>query len=125
MTLKDVAQLYIEFLEKGDALAIVSLFAQDGVVHSPLYGIQPASSFYRELFEDSSQSELKVLGVFEDSDTPQLALYFNYRWTLANKSFVEFEVVDILEFNEENKITCLKIIYDTVHSRKAFDEMKE
>ncbi|WP_237270756.1 hypothetical protein [Tenacibaculum discolor] len=54
-----------------------------------------------------------------------MALYFTYKWTLKNNEKVEFDVVDIIELNSENKITKLKIIYDTVISRKLVNKLNK
>ena len=120
-----IANQYITYLQSGDIPGVLSLFSQDAIVHSPLYGTQSAAKFYEALSNDTANSELKILGIFEDPNSYQLALYFNYKWTLADDSSVDFDVVDILKFNDEYKITSLKIIYDTVHSRKALNDMKE
>ena len=56
--------------------------------------------------------------------TGNIALHFNYHWTLKNNSQVNFEVVDILEFNDNDKIKVLTIIYDTVRSRELVEELK-
>ena len=36
-----------------------------------------------------------------------------------------FQVIDILEFDDQNKIVELKIIYDTVQSRALVEAMKK
>ena len=58
---------------------------------------------YTELFTDTNNSELSIKGIFEDTLTGNIALHFNYQWTLRNNSHVNFEVVDILEFDGNNK----------------------
>ncbi|MEH6535887.1 MAG: nuclear transport factor 2 family protein, partial [Psychroserpens sp.] len=63
--------------------------------------------------------------IFEQDDSNDLALYFTYKWTLKNNQKVEFDVVDIIEFDSKNKIKKLKIIYDTVISRKLVDKLNE
>ena len=78
-----------------------------------------------ELNNDTNNSELSVLGIFEEKDSNQLALYFSFKWTLKNNEVVVFDVVDIIKFDEQHKITQLKIIYDTVLARKIGDRFKE
>jgi len=124
MTKKEIAQLYIEFLENGDINQIIKLFSNKGKVTSPIYGTKLASDFYKELDEDTLNSKLQFKGLFEEKDTQRIALYFKYNWTLKNNSYVEFEVVDIFEFDENNKIEHLKIIYDTVKSRVFIKDLK-
>lgn len=125
MTKKEIAQLYIEYLTIGNIEKVVDLFAQNGKVYSPIYGEKRADEFYETLFSDTNNSELMVKGVFEDSDTGHLALYFEYKWTVKSGKVVDFDVVDILEFDAHNKIVALKIIYDTVISRRLVEEMNE
>ncbi|WP_092851674.1 nuclear transport factor 2 family protein [Algibacter pectinivorans] len=123
MTKQDIAKQYIMHLENGNIEQVVALFNQNGMVDSPLYGIKKADEFYRELNSDTSNSELSLKGIFEENSSNNLALYFTYKWTLKNDKKVEFDVVDIIEFDNQNKINKLKIIYDTVIARKLVDQL--
>ncbi len=114
---KEVAKQYIEYLEKGNVQGIVDLFTTNGFVESPIYGRMNAKDFYKELLADTTKSELKLKRIFEDTATNCVALYFNYKWTMKNGETADFDVVDIINFDEQNKIEQLKIIYDTVKSR--------
>lgn len=124
MTTTEVLNAYLQHLENGKTEAIISLFSKDGMVDSPIYGIQKADQFYKELGNDTSNSKLQLKGIFEQNGSKNFALYFNYLWTLNNGKHVEFDVVDIIELNSEHKITKLKIIYDTVVSRTLIHELK-
>ncbi|MDE3743272.1 nuclear transport factor 2 family protein [Maribacter polysaccharolyticus] len=123
MNKKEIARQYIMHLENGNVGQVVALFNQNGMVDSPLYGIKTADEFYRELNSDTSNSELRLKGIFEENDSNNLALYFTYKWTLKNNRKVEFDVVDIIEFDNQNKISKLKIIYDTVTARKLVEQL--
>lgn len=123
MTKKEVAKQYIRHLEKGEVSKILSLFSEKGMVNSPLYGTKKAADFYAELANDTISSLLKIKGIFEEENTNQLALYFQYTWTLANQKKVTFDVVDILQFDKKNNIQNLKIIYDTVQARELFNQL--
>lgn len=125
MTKKEIAKEYIDSLSKGDVEKIISLFTKNGKVYSPIYGEKSADGFYKSLNDDTINSELKLKGVFEDFETGKLALYFDYIWTVKSGKVVEFDVVDIIEFDSENKIIELRIIYDTVISRTLIDEIKK
>ena len=114
---KEVAENYLKHLENGDLKHLLEMFNKDGMVDSPLYGIKKAKDFYRELKDDTSNSKLQLKGIFEESNSPNLAIYFTYEWTLKNGTEVKFDVVDILELDDDFKILQLKIIYDTVDSR--------
>ncbi|ANH61446.1 nuclear transport factor 2 family protein [Dokdonia donghaensis] len=123
MDKKEIAKQYITHLENGNIEQVVALFNQNGMVDSPLYGIKKASEFYRKLKSDTLNSELHVKGIFEEDHTNSIALYFTYKWTLKNNQKVAFDVVDIIEFDNQNKIDKLKIIYDTVTARKLVEEL--
>lgn len=71
------------------------MFNQEGIVDSPLYGIKKANEFYHELSSDTTNSELRLLGIFEEDGSNSLALYFTYLWTLKNNRIVEFDVVTL------------------------------
>lgn len=125
MNKSEIAKKYLEHLENGNIEKVINLFSNNGIVESPIYGIKKADEFYRELNNDTSNSELFLKGIFEQNDSNNLALYFTYKWTLKNNEKVEFDVVDIIELDSENKITKLKIIYDTVISRKLVNKLNE
>ncbi|WP_297694966.1 nuclear transport factor 2 family protein [uncultured Eudoraea sp.] len=122
---KEIALKYLDYLDKGDIEKIIELFNKNGVVDSPIYGIMKAHEFYHKLNNDTNNSELLLKGIFEDNDSNKLALYFGYKWTLKNKEEVEFDVVDILEFDSLNTITKLKIVYDTVLARALVKQLKK
>jgi hypothetical protein len=124
MTKTEIAKEYIDLLEEGNVDGIINLFAETGRVRSPIYGEKNADEFYKTLNDDTISSELKLKGIFEDSDTGKLALYFEYMWTVKSGKLVKFDVVDIIEFDSNDKILELTIIYDTVISRKLIDEIK-
>lgn len=115
---KQVAKDYIKYLDSANLKALLSLFSKDAVVYSPVYGKMSATDFYTQLFNDTNNSQLQLKSIFSDENSSSLAIYFDYIWTLKNNTKVEFEVVDILHFNNNHKITELKIIYDTVISRR-------
>ena len=125
MNKKVLANKYLEYLESGNVEGVIELFNENGIVDSPIYGIKKAEEFYRDLNNDTSNSELNLLGIFEEKDSNKLALYFTYKWTLKNNRKVEFDVVDIIEFDSLNKISKLKIIYDTVLTRELVDLLEK
>ena len=122
-TKKEIALKYLDYLDKADTEKIIKLFNENGVVDSPIYGLMKADEFFHKLHNDTSNSELHLKGIFEDNDSNKLALYFGYTWTLKNKAEVEFDVVDIIEFDSLNMIDKLKIIYDTVVSRALVKQL--
>lgn len=120
----EIARLYIDLLEKGDISSVISLFSDSGKVYSPIYGEKAAVDFYNDLAADTTESKLKINGIFEEPNSNRIALYFNYEWTLKNGEIVNFDVVDIIVFDDEEKISELRIIYDTVHSRGMVNDLE-
>ncbi|KAB1158351.1 nuclear transport factor 2 family protein [Tenacibaculum aiptasiae] len=123
MNKNELATKYLEYLERGDIEKVIGLFNENGIVDSPIYGVKKANLFYHELKDDTINSKLHLKGIFEQNNSNDLALYFTYKWTLKNNTKVEFDVVDIIELDSENKISKLKIIYDTVIARKLVEEL--
>jgi len=121
---KEIATKYIDFLEKGTIKELLKLFSENGMVDSPVYGLMDAKQFYHALKNDTINSELNLKGIFQEYDSNKIALYFNYKWTLKNNSQIEFDVVDIIEFNDANQITMLKIIYDTAKSSELINALR-
>lgn len=122
---KEIARLYLKFLQEGDLKSIQKLFTEDAEVHSPVYGTMNAQRFYEVLLEDTATSVVELKGVFEEAETNRFALYFSYKWTLRNQKEVAFDVMDIIELNDSDLITDLRIIYDTVQSRVLVRELKD
>lgn len=118
-----IAKSYIDYLSIGDLAALLNLFADNSIVISPVYGKKNYRDFYTQLFADTNNSTLRIKGIFEDGVSGNIALHFHYEWTLKNDAQVNFEVVDILEFDDNNKIKMLTIIYDTVRSRELVKQL--
>jgi len=123
---KELCKQYLDALNEGNLEKVLSLFAPDAVVVSPLYGEIPATTFYNDLFADTNRSETKLLNIFDSvSGNSSLAIHFHYSWTLKNGKVVNFECVDIIEITPDTKkINKLKIIYDTAPLRAVFNESK-
>ncbi|MCI4650287.1 nuclear transport factor 2 family protein [Phaeodactylibacter sp.] len=112
---------YLDALSRGDLEQLMALFAPKAIIHSPLYGQQPARVFYPALLEDSAASHIELLQIFQSHSPQHAAVNFLYHWTLANGEEVTFDCVDIFRFNEAGKIAELKIIYDASQTRPALE----
>ncbi|NKI31361.1 nuclear transport factor 2 family protein [Croceivirga thetidis] len=117
-----LADGYLEFLAEGKVDSLVRLFAPDGVVISPIYGNKSPIDFFKVLDADTSNSELKFKGFFDEPDSNRFALFFNYGWEMANGNASNFDVVDIFELNEEGKIRTLQIIYNAGQSAALLNQ---
>jgi hypothetical protein len=100
------------------------LFTEDGVVHSPLYGPQPAGEFYPRLFADTSEANLTLRSVMSGTDEagqPTVGFWFHFDWRLPSGARAPFDVVDIATLGQDGRIKELHIVYDTVDVRPAFE----
>ncbi|MCP9951134.1 nuclear transport factor 2 family protein [Actinomadura madurae] len=119
MTGRTLARAYLRALERGDLDEILALFHPDAVVHSPLYGPAPAAEFYPRLLADTGSAELHLRGATEGERL--VGVWFRFDWTLPSGTPAGFECVDMLELDGDGLITTLRIFYDTVTTRTAFE----
>jgi hypothetical protein len=115
---------YFHALTTADAELAVSLFAADGRVHSPLYGLRPAAEFYPALFADTSRANLTLKSVMRGEDVngaATVSFWFHFDWHLPSGAAAPFDVVDVATLAADGKIQELHIIYDTVDVRPAFE----
>ncbi|MEO1434217.1 MAG: nuclear transport factor 2 family protein [Bacteroidota bacterium] len=124
-TAQAITQQYLTGLAEANLETILALFTEKGQVVSPLYGTMDAHLFYSALFQDTQQSEVTMISSFPHPEKEELALYFNYRWTMENGNIVEFKVVDIIDCNTDGKIETLTIIYDTQQTRPSFEQLNQ
>lgn len=123
---KDILYNYFKGLETGNVLMILDVFAENAMVHSPLYGDELAAIFYTKLFADTKQSDITLLNIFESTENNYTtAVHFKYHWVLADGTPTHFECVDIFKFNETGKIADMNIIYDTAKLRPAFESLSK
>lgn len=124
MSPEELCKRYLAALNEGSLASVLSLFAAQATIVSPLYGVIEAESFYRDLFADTNRSVTKLLNVFLPSgNTPSVALHFHYTWILKSGKVVQFECVDVFELTaDKQKFSKLTIIYDTAPILADFEK---
>lgn len=123
-TADELVATYLRSLTDADAATAVSLFADDGVVHSPLYGPRPARDFYPELFADTSEAHLTLRSVMSGKDQagqPTVSFWFHFDWRLPSGAAAPFDAVDVATLGADGRIKELHVIYDTVDVRPIFE----
>jgi len=124
MNKSDIIRAYFNGLEARSYEQVMSLFAQDAMVHSPLYGDVNAQQFYQELFAATESSVITLKNILVSTTNSHVAAaHFLYDWILKDGSPAPFECIDVFEFSDDNKIIDLKIIYDTYFIRGVFEAM--
>ena len=122
--MESTIKAYLAGLEKGNPEAVLTLFAENAVVHSPLYGRTSAEKFYSDLFSDSNESVIQLRDIFTNHKNHSASIFFTYQCTLANGQKKAFDCVDVFQFDEQGKIRELHIIYDTASTRAAFEALQ-
>ncbi|KKR96864.1 MAG: hypothetical protein UU47_C0006G0025 [candidate division TM6 bacterium GW2011_GWE2_41_16] len=97
---------------------MISLFSEDAKVFSFLVGEKSAPKFYQNLFKTSRRTQVELKNMFIGENKITAAAYLDIVAVRDEKFTVQFEAVDMFEFNAENKITTLRIIMDTYPLRK-------
>ncbi|MEL6656638.1 MAG: nuclear transport factor 2 family protein [Bacteroidota bacterium] len=120
---QQLSQAYLQHLANADLAALLQLFAPAAEVLSPLYGRQPATDFYRQLFSDTNQSKLQWKDTLVNKGNQSGCIFFEYSWTLATGEVVRFDVIDYVQLIDSGQINFLQIVYDTVQSRPALDKV--
>jgi ketosteroid isomerase-like protein len=110
---RNVLVEYLHHLENSDCDKLIQLFADDGIVNSPLYGEENATTFFPKLLAKTQSSTLSPHQIFHgERDSSKAALHFTYEWTLTDGKVFNFECVDLFKLNEEHRITEMRILYD-------------
>lgn len=115
---------YLAALGAADVDGMLSLFAPGARVQSPLYGDRAASDFYPELFADTGAAVLTLRGTMTGTSatgSPLLSFLFHFDWTLPNGTPAPFDVVDVAELADDGRIQAIRIVYDTVDVRPAYE----
>ncbi len=123
-TAEDLVATYLRALTASDVDLVIGLFADEGVVHSPLYGPQPARDFYPALFADTGRANLTLKSVMSGKDATDrttVSFWFHFDWQLPSGTEAPFDVVDVATLGADGRIEELHIIYDTVDVRPAFE----
>ena len=126
-TLPHLFDQYLDALDQADLGKVLSLFEEDAVVISPLYGELPVADFYRSLFADTRESRTQLLNILESTNQKNIAaLHFRFQWTLENAGYIDFECVDVFELNRSsNRFQKITIIYDTYPIRNDFGKLNQ
>lgn len=116
---KDIIQSYCRAVKANDYQAMISLFSKDARVFSFFAGEKSAPEFFQNLFKTSRRTTVELKNLFIGVDNKLTLAAYVYLEAIWNEKFaLQFEAVDLFEFNAENKITTLRIILDTYPLRK-------
>ena len=118
-TSENIIRTYAQALKDNDYQTIIGLFSKEAKVFSYQGGEKTPSIFFQSLFENSCRTKVEIKNILVDSENDKIVAAYIYIDTIWNKqTIIQFEAVDIFEFDKENKIKKLKIILDTYPIRK-------
>ena len=111
---------YLKALERGDVAAICALFTPDARIFSPFLGWMQPTPFFDKVVSASGQSRITAIDICVSATGARRATgYFVYDWGLKDGSAVQFECVDVFEFDESGLVERMVIVYDTHPVREA------
>ena len=117
----DTVERYLQRLGNGDVPGVLDLFADEGVVSSPMQGEIPAREFYPELAATMQRADITALEVFVSNDDPRrAAVHLRYDWTSGGDTPPSFDSIDVITLNDESLIAELRIVYDSHPLRVAW-----
>ncbi|MGN7983306.1 nuclear transport factor 2 family protein [Burkholderia sp. 22313] len=105
---------YLKALERGDVAAICALFTPDARIFSPFLGWMAPLPFFEKVAAASGRSRITPIDICVSATGARRATgYFVYDWVLKDGSAVQFECVDVFEFDDDARIERMIIVYDT------------
>ena len=111
---------YLKALEGGDVAAICAQFTPDARIFSPFLGWMQPKPFFEKVVAASGQSRITAIDICVSATCARRATgYFVYDWGLKDGSAVQFECVDVFEFDESGLVERMVIVYDTHPIRAA------
>jgi limonene-1,2-epoxide hydrolase len=117
--LENIVRTYCQALKDNDYQTIIRLFAKEAKIISFIAGEKSPLDFFQNLFSNSRRIKVEIKNILFDVDNKKIVAAYIYLEVIWNKQeVIQFEVVDIFEFDQENKIKNLKIILDTYPLRK-------
>ncbi|QIK77891.1 nuclear transport factor 2 family protein [Sphingomonas piscis] len=110
---------YIASLNTADVEGAMSLFTQDAVVVSPLYGENPVRNYLERLLVDSRKAGATCKRSFMSNDGA-IAFHLTCRWTFATGREYVFDRVDLFDGFVDGRAGRLSLLYDSAPFRAEF-----
>ena len=105
---------YLEAFTSGNLAGILSLFADDALVHSPTQEKPKApGDFYPTLLEKSKGTIFRPKSYFAGEQPGMASVMFDYRKPMQGGGMHVFSCVDVFSFDAKGKIKELWIVFDT------------
>ncbi|USD20279.1 nuclear transport factor 2 family protein [Microbulbifer variabilis] len=127
--IKETEQLcyqYLSALERGDLDTLLSLFSENALVYSPIFGNCSVESFYSYIFQSISDRAMKLNNILSGVlKTNQVALHLSYTRSVEGRGPATIDVVDLFDLTEDfSTFMAVTIIYDTAPIHGDFTSCK-
>lgn len=117
---EEVIKKYMMALEHCNLVGLCELFTPEAKVYSPLLGwIEPRIFFEKmcTLSDVAKSYQIPHNTMISTEGKPTMIKHFTYHWAVKDGRSTTFEVCDVFEFDENNRITKETILYDTYQLR--------
>ena len=104
-TLKELTLLYFDAFRDADLVSLKSFFAEEVRLQDwskDAHGIESVIAEYSNIFEALQNIIIDILNLYEDNRTVVVEL------VISAKGELPIKVVDILTFNEDQKISFIR-----------------
>ena len=116
---------YLQLVEENDVEGVLDLFADSVSVEDPVggppgthvVGIEEVSSFFRKGFARSHPCPTRT-GPVVTTGGNEAAVPFTLRLEISDRT-QELDVVDVMQFDEEGRITSLRAFWNFAERRRG------
>ena len=121
MAKEQVVYEYYRILEERDYDALMSLFSKEAVVDHPIFGVMPATEFFKILLDRAQKHQIEISDIMRSTTKDYRVAAFIYV-TFFTKDNTKFEEksVHIFDFDESDHIQKISAILDTFHFRDKY-----
>jgi hypothetical protein len=126
MYTNQLVKTYLKALDSMNLEEVLKLFSPGALVYSPMYGKMPARDFYSAYFAETTNADVALLGILGQSQgtTGQMitGYWAKFDWVLPTGVHAPFEVVVIMELDNQGLIEKFHIVMDTAFIRPVFEK---
>lgn len=107
---EEIAKKYFEAFHEGKIEEVLGYFSEDGVVQYGTEVEKKATDFFPETKEMIAQIKFDTHGVYTSPETKNVIIHFSYEMPNEEGKMNTVEAIDVIAFDETNKISSVKVI---------------
>ena len=105
-----IAKKYFEAFHEGKLDEVFKYVAEDGIVKYSTEAERSAKDFFPETKDMILQIKFETHGIYTSENATNVLIHFSYTMPSEDGTPKTVEAVDIVEFNDENKIKKITVI---------------